>query len=113
LRALEAQLHAAGGLPIGKLYWGDTIAAGFDDTRSRNLPPGTDLRVSAQPFAIDRRGGGYYSDTFSVTSQTNGDLMVVKSYNEWIEGTEIEPGSSYGNTYLNLTCQFANTFRSR
>lgn len=113
LRALESQLLASGGLPIGKLYWGDTIAAGFDDTRSVNLPPGTDLRVSAQPFAIDRRSGGYYSDTFSVTSQTNGDLMLVKSYNEWIEGTEIEPGNSYSNTYLNLTCQFANTFRSR
>jgi hypothetical protein len=113
LRALEAQLAASGGLPIGKLYWGDTIAAGFDDTRSVNLPPGTDLRVSAQPFAIDRRNGGYYSDTFSVTSQTNGDMLIVKSYNEWVEGTEIESGTTYGNTYLNLTCQFANTFRSR
>jgi LysM repeat protein len=107
LRAVERQ----GSLPLGGLYFTDTIAAGFDDTRSVNAPG--DLRSDAPHFARDRRSGGYYTDTFAVTAQTGGDFLLVKSFNEWIEGSEIEPGTTYGDLYLNLTCQFANTYRSR
>ena len=93
------------------LYFADTIAAGFDDTRSVNAPG--DLRSGAPHFARDRRGGGYFADTFAATANTGGDFLFVKSFNEWIEGTEIEPGTSYGDTYLNLTCGYANAYRNR
>jgi hypothetical protein len=107
LRSVERR----GGLPIGGLYFADTISPGFDDTRAANA--GSDLRAPAPPFARDRQGGGYYADTFAVTAQTGGDLMLVKSFNEWIEGTVIEPGKTYGDLYLNLTCQYANAYRGR
>ena len=107
LRAVERR----GNLPIGGLYFADTIAAGFDDTRSVNAP--ADLRSDAPHFARDRRNGAYYADTFAATAGTGGDFLFVKSFNEWIEGTEIEPGKSYGDLYLNLTCQFANAYRNR
>ena len=55
----------------------------------------------------------YFADTFASTSQTGGDFLFVKSFNEWVEGTEIEPGVTYGDTYLNLTCQYANAYRGR
>jgi hypothetical protein len=105
--ALRAVQQRAG----TRLYFADTIAAGFDDTRSPFASG--DLRSPAPTFARDRRDGAYYADTFSVTAQTGGDFLFVKSFNEWIEGTEIEPGTTYGELYLNLTCQFANTYRSR
>jgi hypothetical protein len=107
LRAVEQQ----GNLPIGGLYFADTIAAGFDDTRSVNAP--ADFRSGAPHFARDRRNGGYFADTFAATASTGGDFLFVKSFNEWIEGTEIEPGRTYGDLYLNLTCQYANAYRSR
>jgi LysM repeat protein len=107
LRAVEQQ----GNLPLGGLYFADTIAPGFDDTRAANA--GSDLRAPAPPFSRDRRDGGYYADTYSVIPQTGGDFLFVKSYNEWIEGTEIEPGRTYGDLYLNLTCQYAKDYRSR
>jgi hypothetical protein len=107
LRALEA----AGELPVGGLYFADTIAPGYDDTRAANIP--VDLRSPAPPFARDRRDGAYYSETFAATAQTGGDLLLVKSYNEWVEGTAIEPSASYGDRYLELTCQFANEYRLR
>jgi len=106
LRVVERQ----GNLPIGGLYFADTIAPGFDDTRA--AAAGSDLRSPAPPFARDRRNGGYYADTFNATANTGGDFLFVKSYNEWIEGTEIEPGATYGDTYLNLTCQYANAYRN-
>jgi len=107
LRAVETQ----GDLPLGGLYFADTIAPGFDDTRSVNAP--IDQRSSAEHFARDRRNGEYYADTYSVIPQTYGDLLLVKSLNEWIEGTEIEPGKTYGDRYLTLTCEYANDYRSR
>jgi hypothetical protein len=100
----------AGQLPLGGLYFADTISPGFDDTRSVGRP---DLRAPAPAFARDRRNGGYYQDTFSVTTQTRGDLLFVKSFNEWVEGTQIEPGTTYGDRYLQMTCQFADQYRSR
>ena len=68
LRAVEQR----GNLPIGGLYFADTIAAGFDDTRSVNAP--ADLRSDAPHFARDRRNGGYYADTFAATANTHGDF---------------------------------------
>lgn len=107
LRAVEQQ----GTLPLNGLYFADSIAPGYDDTRAVNAP--MDVRVPAPPFARDRRDGGYYADTFAVTAKTGGDFLIVKSFNEWVEGTAIEPGTTYGNRYLELTCQFANEYRYR
>ncbi|MBI4630704.1 MAG: glycoside hydrolase family 99-like domain-containing protein [Chloroflexi bacterium] len=72
-----------------------------------------DLRSDAPHFARDRRSGQYYRDTFSVVTKTGGDFLFVKSFNEWIEGTEIEPGRSYGDLYLNLTCELGNRYRGK
>jgi hypothetical protein len=94
-----------------KLYFADSIAPGFDDTRSAKVRA-TDVRTPAPPFARDRKDGEYYRNTFSVTPKTGGDFMIVKSFNEWIEGTAIEPGSKYGDLYLNLTCEFASAYRT-
>jgi len=94
-----------------KLLFADSIAAGFDDTRSANAPG--DHRLPAPPFARDRENGQYYRDTYAVTARTFGDFMIVKSFNEWIEGTAIEPGKTFGDLYINLTCELANDYRSK
>jgi hypothetical protein len=107
LREVEQQ----GDLPLGGLYFADSIAPGYDDTRAVNAP--MDVRVPAPPFARDRRNGAYYADTFAVTARTGGDFLIVKSFNEWVEGTAIEPGESFGDQYLEQTCQFANEYRMR
>ncbi len=98
-------------LPLGGLYFGDSIAPGFDNTRLANSP--INFSDPAPVFARDRQNGAYYADTFAATALTGGDLLYVKSFNEWIEGTEIEPGATYGDRYLNLTCQYANAYRGR
>ncbi len=110
LRGVEFNLGARN-LPLGGLLWADTIAPGYDDTRAGNIV--NDYRVPAPPFARDRRNGGYYADTWSVTAETRGDFLIVKSFNEWVEGTAIEPGSTYGDLYLDMTCEYANEYRTR
>jgi hypothetical protein len=109
LRGVERQ--GAGPLPLGGLYWADSIAPGYDDTRAGNVP--NDFRVPAPPFARDRRDGAYYAETFAVTAQTDGDFLLVKSFNEWVEGTAIEASVTYGDLYVERTCEYATAYRGR
>jgi len=108
--ALAARLRKVAQDAGIKLYFADTIAPGFDDTRSRAVKA-TDVRTPSPAFARSRANGAYYRDTFSVTPKTGGDLLLVKSFNEWIEGTAIEPGRTYGDLYLNLTCELGAAYR--
>lgn len=91
-------------------FWVGTIMPGWDDTRSVGRP---DLRTPSPAFARDRQGGGYYQATFNAVIGTNPDLLLIHSFNEWIEGSEIEPGTTYGDLYLNLTKQFSNRFKGQ
>jgi len=113
-----AQAAALGGRPArrGKPDRQQPVLRRHHRRRLRRHALGEPVRRSAQQrpaLRRDRQGGAYYADTFAVTSQTGGDFLFVKSFNEWIEGTEIEPGASYGDAYLNQTCGFANEYRSR
>jgi LysM repeat protein len=91
-------------------FWVGTIMPGWDDTRSVGRP---DLRSPSPAFARDRQNGAYYQATFNAVIGTNPDIMLIHSFNEWIEGSEIEPGTTYGDLYLNLTKQFSNQFKGR
>jgi LysM repeat protein len=90
--------------------WVGTIMPGWDDTRSVGRP---DLRSPSPAFARDRAGGAYYQATYNAVIATNPDMIIVHSFNEWIEGSGIEPGNSYGDLYLNLTKQFSNSFKGQ
>ncbi|MBI5080507.1 MAG: glycoside hydrolase family 99-like domain-containing protein [Chloroflexi bacterium] len=91
-----------------KKFWIGTIQPGWDDTRTVGHD---DLRIPSQPFARDRQGGAYYLDTFNAVTPTNPDMLLLHSFNEWVEGSQIEPGTSYGDLYLNLTRKFSDQFK--
>jgi hypothetical protein len=109
--AYAAALRRAQASSGQKLYFADSIAPGFDDSRSFRIRK-FDIRSPAPAFVRPRRNGDYYRDTFKPTLNTGGDLLLVKSFNEWIEGTAIEPGRTYGDVYLNLTCELGNAYRN-
>jgi len=89
-------------------YWIGTIMPGWDDTRSVGRP---DLRAPSPAFARDRAGGDYYRRTFNAAIGSHPDMLIVHSFNEWIEGSQIEPSVTYGDFYLNLTAQFAAEYK--
>jgi Glycosyl hydrolase family 99/Bacterial SH3 domain len=82
--------------------WVATVMPGYDDTRTDR--PGR--------FARERDNGNFYRATWQAAINSHPDLVVVDSFNEWVEGTMIEPSVSYGNLYLDLTRQFAAQFKS-
>jgi hypothetical protein len=90
-------------------YWVGTVMPGWNDLNSAN-PGCEDLRVSSAPFARDRADGAYYAATWNAVLPTNPDFVVVHSFNEWVEGSYLEPSAFYGDRYLGLTAQWAATF---
>ncbi len=81
--------------------WVATAMPGYDDTR-------TDRQDA---FAVARRAGNYYRATWAAAVASRPDWIVVTSFNEWVEGTMIEPSVTYGDLYLNLTRELAQAFK--
>ncbi len=77
--------------------WIATVMPGNDDTRTRR----------AGSYVRDRRGGEFYREAWRGAFSTSPDMIVITSWNEWVEGTQIEPSVTYGDLYLNITREFA------
>ena len=75
--------------------------------------PGFDNRLtSSSPTYRPRSNGDYFRQSFTGVTQSNADWAVVTSFNEWVEGSQIEPSVTYGDQYLNLSAELANTYRT-
>ncbi|MCG3212033.1 MAG: hypothetical protein FOGNACKC_05680 [Anaerolineae bacterium] len=72
--------------------WIATAMPGYDDT---NLP-------RANAFAVPRRNGDFFRETWQGAIASRPDMVIITSFNEWPEGTQIEPSASYGNLYLDI-----------
>lgn len=82
--------------------WVATVSPGYDDTR---VADGRVTRVTA------RDGGGYFDAQWRSALDMRADWVVVTSWNEWWENTEIEPSQRYGDLYLKSTQSWASRFR--
>ena len=78
-----------------------TLAPGYDDTIIR--VPG---------LVVDRENGTYYLDSWETVMLTQPDWVLVTSWNEWHEGSEIEPSLEHGDLYLNLTERYYTLFEN-
>jgi len=67
-----------------------TVMPGFNDTNKPLL-------------TIDRQNGTFYSLLWSIAKACFPDGYAITSFNEWHEGTEIEPSVEYGYQYIDLT----------
>ncbi len=77
------------------------VAPGYNDTV---------VRDGNAPF--DRKNGQYYEDRWNNALALNPDWISITSWNEWHEGTEIEPSVEHGDLALNQTRQFVQKFKS-
>jgi len=77
---------------------------GYDDTRLRGAQAGG--------FVRPRANGDYYRATFAGATESGADWLIVTSFNEWPEGTMIEPSVAYGDTFLSLTRELAAAYRT-
>ncbi len=85
----------------GKI-WMATVMPGYNDK----------LVNGAQGFAVDRQNGAYYTTMWAGAIATNPDVVSITSFNEWVEGSYIEPSKSYGDLYLQLTRQMVTKYQN-
>lgn len=79
---------------------GFTVIPGYDDRKIRH--PGS---------YVDRRGEDTYKSYWNSALEANPDIILITSWNEWHEGTEIEPSREYGFSYIRLTAEYATKFK--
>ncbi|MCS6919712.1 MAG: hypothetical protein NZM28_08075, partial [Fimbriimonadales bacterium] len=77
-----------------------TIIPAYDDTKIRT--PG---------IRTDRFNGAAYREQWQAVLSLNPDWTLITSFNEWHEGSEIEPSVEHGERELRTTAQYAPRFR--
>jgi hypothetical protein len=78
-----------------------TIIPGYDDTKIRK--PGLDTK---------RLDGQSYQAQWDAALSYGPDWVIITSFNEWHEGSEIEPSAQYEDKYLKLTEKNAKQFKA-
>jgi len=81
-----------------------TIIPGYDDSVQPSRQP-------PRPIT-DRHNGETYRVMWQEAIAANPDWIIVTSWNEWHEGSEIEPSVELGDRELKTTLQFARKFIS-
>ena len=79
-----------------------TVMPGYDDSKLRG--PGHVIR--------DRQNGDYYRAGWETAKGYSAQAVIITSWNEWYEGSQIEPSVSYGNLYLDITREKVNAFKN-
>jgi hypothetical protein len=82
--------------------WVATTMPGYDDTH---------IAGRAGRFAYPR-SPDYYRTTWQAAMASTPEMVMITSYNEWPEGTMIEPSVTYGDTFLKLTRELAAAYRA-
>jgi hypothetical protein len=98
--ALTARAWAAvhGG---SRRIWAASVLPGYDD---RHIP-------GRKPDHFPREDGGLYEAQWDAAVSSHSDQVLVVSFNEWMETTNIEPNTEWGERYLDLTAALAERFR--
>ncbi len=89
--------------------WLATISPGWDDLRAGCR---ADVRVPNPLHRRDREDGALYRATFEAALKSQPDWLLLSSFNEWVEGSYIEPSVQYGDKYLEMTKEFVRSFKN-
>lgn len=79
-----------------------TVIPGYDDTKIRK--PG---------LAVERYGGELYRRQWAAAIKADPHWILITSFNEWHEGSEIEPSWEDKEIYLDATALHAKGFKAR
>jgi len=90
--------------------WIGTISPGWDDRRASCK---ADIRVASAPHKKERSDGAFYRATYNAAIASSPDWIWINSFNEWVEGSYIEPSEKSGDQAMQVTREFARQFKGQ
>ncbi len=100
-RLVKSYVGVPSGGEVVRKLWVATVNPGYDDRKIRK--PGT---------YVPREGGAYYRRTWEAALASEPDAVLICTWSEWHEGTEVEPSREYGFAYLDLTREYAARYKA-
>lgn len=99
---------------IGRLYQSMSLTAkSHGKISALTVIPGYDDRVIRDPGILVTRQEGYtYDYLWKASIDADADWVLITSFNEWHEGTDIEPSLEYGDYYIERTAYWSQIFKA-
>jgi hypothetical protein len=93
--------------------WGGAL--GLKQPGVSSLGPGYDHSAvrGRTPLVVDRRKGEFYTAQWEQFLKQPTEIVVVETWNEFHEGTDIAESREYGRQYIEITRRYADVFKSR
>lgn len=96
-----------------KVAWGGAL--GLKQPGIASLGPGYDHAAvpDRTPLVVDRRGGDFYGEQWQKLLQQPANIVMIETWNELHEGTDIAESREYGRKFIELTRRYVEEFKGR
>lgn len=64
-----------------------------------------------QPLVRDREGGAFYERSWRTFLRNPSNFVMIETWNEFHEGTDIAESKEYGRQYIELTAEYSKRFK--
>lgn len=91
--------------------WGGALA--YQNPGIGEIGPGYDHSAvpGRTPLVRDREGGKFYEESWLKFLRRPSPFVMIETWNEFHEGTDIAESREYGRQYIELTRKYANRFK--
>lgn len=91
--------------------WGGAL--GLKNPGVASVGPGYDHSAvpGRTPLIVDRRGGAFYAEQWTKLLRRPSNFVMVETWNEWHEGTDVAESKECGRQYIDLTRKYADLFK--
>lgn len=92
--------------------WGGAL--GLKNVGVASLGPGYDHSAvpGRKPLIIDREGGRFYEENWRRFLHRPSRFVMVETWNEFHEGTDVAESREYGRQFIELTRKFSDMFQA-